>query len=508
MEELYLELMRIASPIGEPLTPEKRARDFIAELQGTPNGEEITVRGFLLLRKPPNAPKDAAYYLLSALSPSELRKLPSSAPRPYIVVRIGPETSIGGKFLSGSYVEVRGILEPYPWGNLRMIRALSLRSADYSDYWKDYREMALGPNEVEELIESSIYTNREFQLGLIYALYGSPPVLESPRGWSEGYELSILGQRGREGSLLTLWRILRFLYTSLPEELRFRKGKRSVFTDGFLDLDFKIFDPNGTPVRYYVPRTPGKVSRYAERMILAKKLAGMLALPKRASPTDGLSSRAETPFVFIPEEDERPYLENESMLRDYLPNLIVTIFVERERIKSLSTSGKLGETFQRKFEDWLMEKRNEYGWAFDVLTIPGGVFDVGIRYELSLRLLGSMARLDGKVRRSHLGRVKTLNDEILNDWMAVLSSMPQSELQRLLKLYRGYMPGDHRAAKALQLFRNLASTTFTGEVARETFRAELIRAGFSEEAAERIIETLVREGYLYEPSAGVLKLVR
>ena len=508
MEELYLELMRIERPMGEPLTPERRARDFIAELQRTPNGEEIIVKGFLMLRKPPNAPRDAVYYVLSALSPGELKNLPPRAPKPYVIVRVGHETSIGEKFLSGSYVEVRGILEPYPWGNLRMIRAISLRGVDYSDYWKEYQKMALSPEEVENIIEGSIYTNREFQLGLIYALYGSPPVLESPRGWSEGYELSILGQRGRESSLLTLWRILKFLYTNLPEELRFRKEKKSLLTDDFLDLDFKVFDPNGTPVRYYVPRTPGRISKAAERRLLAKKLAGMLALPKRANPTDDLSTRAETPFVFIPEEDERPYLENESLLRSYLPNLIVTIFVERERVSTLSTSGKLGETFQRKFEDWLMEKRNEYGWTFDVLTIPGGVFDVGMRYELSLRLLGSMARLDGKLKRSHLGRVKTLNDEILNDWMTVLSSMPQSELQKLLKLYRGYMPGDHRAAKALQLFRDIASTTLSGAVTRETFRAELLKAGFSEGAAERIIETLIREGYLYEPSAGVLKLVR
>jgi len=508
MEDPYLELIRISRPIGEPLTPERRAKDFITELQRRHNGEEVTIRGFLILRKPPNAPRDAAYYLLSALSPSDLKSLPSRAPRPYVVVRIGPETRISEKLLSGSYVEVRGILDSYPLGNLRMLRALSLRSAEYSDYWKEYRNLALSPSEVQELIEGSIYTNREFQLGLIYALYGSPPVLESPRGWSEGYELSILGQRGRESSLLALWKILKFLYTNLPEELRFRKGQKSTFEDEFLDIDFKIFDPNRTRVRYYTPRTPKRISKAAERMITTKKIVGMLALPKKADPTDNLSSRAETPFVFIPEEDERPYLDKESLLKRYLPNLIVTVFLEREKVTALSTSHGLGKTFQRQFEDWLMEKRNEYGWLFDVLTIPGSVFDVGTRYELSLRLLGSMARLEGELRKSHIRNVKALNDEILNDWMTVLSALPQSELQRLIKLYKGYVPKDRKMAKALQLFRDIASTTFTGEVTREAFKRELLRAGFSEGSAEQVIETLVREGYIYEPSAGALKLVR
>lgn len=508
MSDPYLELMETLRPGREPLSAERRARDFQMEIQRIPNGEEIVLRGFLLLRKPPNAPRDAAYYLLSPLSPSDIKSLSHGSPRPYVVLRIDSRSLIKAKFLSGSYVEVKGIADSYPWGNLRMLRVLSLWSVEYSRYWKEYRDVALRPNEVEDLIAGSIYTNHEFQLGLIYALYGSPPVLESSRNWSEGYEFTVLGYGGRKSSLLTMWRILKFLYSLFPPELRFKRDKGDVLVDEFLDLDFTVFDPNNTPVRYYVSQSPGKVGKSAEKAILSKKVVGLLPLPRKADPRDIMTGKAETPFVSIPDEDERPYLENGEKLRRYLPNLIATVFIERERISTISTSDRVSKTFQRKFENWLVEKRDEYGWMFDVLTISGSVFDVGTRYELSLRLLGSIARLRGGLKRSHIGRVKAIKDEILNDRMAVLSSISQSDLQRLLRNYRGYVPHDRRTAKALQIFRDLAYTTPGGDVERAEFEGELLMAGFTEESAKRIVDALIREGYIYEPSAGRLKLVR
>ncbi|WP_029550970.1 hypothetical protein [Thermococcus zilligii] len=508
MMDPYQELLTLLREEKEPLTPERKVREFQESIQRAANGDETTISGFLILRKPPNAPNDAAYYLLSPISPSELSSTPPGSLRAYVALRIDEKSLIAGGFLSGSYVEVRGIVDAYPWGNMRMIHVTSLRSISYADYWKRYREMALKPEEVEDLISGSIYASRDFQLGLIYGLYGSPQVLESPRAWGEGYEFSVLGYKGKENGVITLWRILKFLHSLLPAELRFKKERREKLVDEFLDLDFTFFNPNDTSLQYYVPHSPVKISKAAENAILQKKTVGLLSLPKRAHPLDDIIGRAETPFVFIPGEDERPYLERGETLRRYIQNLIVTVFLERERVSAISASEGIGEAFRRSFEEWLMEKRDEYGWKFDLLTIPGGVFDVGTRYELSLRLLGSIARLEGNARKSHIKTVRLMNDEILNDWMAVLSSLPQSEVQRLLRNYRGYIPSDKRVAKALEVFRDIESTTLGGDVSRVEFEEALVRAGFDRGAAVETVKRLISEGYLYEPIAGKLRLVR
>ncbi len=509
MNDPYMELMDLVRwERKPPLTPELRVREFQDSLQRAKNGDEVSLWGFVILRKPPWAPKDAAYYLLSPLSPGELRKLKVNSPRPYVVLRIDERTAIGGSLSSGSYVEVKGVLDSFPWGTLRMVRALRISAADYSDYWRDYSWMALSRREVEELIEGTVYAGRDFQLGLTYALYGSPKLLESPRSWGEGSEFSVLGYKGREAGVLSLWHILRFIHSLFPWELQFRKEKRTSYVDPFLDIDFTLLNPNGSGVSYYTPRSPGKVSGYARKFLLSKSITGLLPLPRRAHPRDELAGKAETPFVFIPSEDERPYLEKNSEFIRLFPNLLATIFIERERVGVISASDSLGQRFRRKFEDWIIEKRNEYGWKFDVLTVPGGVFDVGTRYELSFRLLGSMGRLEGTIRKSLLRDVETINDEIVNDWMAIVSSMPQSELDRLIKEYHDYIPSDRRAARALEVFRDIASTSLTGDVSRGEFRDALVRVGFGEESTERIIESLIREGYIYEPLAGKLRLVR
>ncbi|NJF24903.1 hypothetical protein [Thermococcus sp. Bubb.Bath] len=509
MNDPYVELMELVRWERKPsLTPELRVKEFQESLQRAKNGDEVSLRGFVILRKPPWAPKDAAYYLFSPLSPGELRELKENVPRPYVVLRIDEGTVINGRLSSGSYVEVKGVLDSFPWGTLRMIRVLGMSAVDYSDYWKDYSWMALSRREVEELIESTIYAGRNFQLGLTYALYGSPRLLESPRSWGEGSEFSVLGYEGREAGILSLWHILRFIHSLLPWELQFRKERRTSYVDPFLDIDFTLFNPNGSGVSYYTPRSPGKVSNYARKFLLSKSITALLPLPRKARPRDELAGKAEIPFVFIPSEDERPYLEKNSEFMRLFPNLLATIFMERERVGVVSASDSLGQRFRRKFEDWIIDKRNEYGWRFDVLTVPGGVLDVGTRYELSFRLLGSMGRLEGAIRKSLIRNVENINDEIVNDWMTIVSSMPQSELDKLIKEYHEYIPSDRRAARALEVFRDIASTSLTGDVGRDEFRDALVRAGFGGGSTEKIIESLIREGYIYEPLAGKLRLVR
>jgi len=502
----YLELMGLLrKPSDRALTPEGRARDFLMELRDLRISEETELRGFLLMRRPPNAPDDGVYYILSGLPPSELN---STRLKPYLIVKITEKTRLKGRIHSGAYTEVRGTIWPYPWGTIKMIDALEMRVCDYSDYWLEYRNFALSPREVQSLIEDTVYAERSFQRGILYSLYGSAPLLESVRGWGEGSEFSVFGEKGKERGVKDLWRVVRSIFLSLPAEVRLRKGKRSAVEDDFLGLDFTVFNPLQGDIRYYVPGNPLRPSKWALSLVSRKKAIGLLPLPEKADVTSELPKDAETPLVFIPEEDERPYLERSDELRELAPNLMATIFLERERIGGISAFHGEGEKFKKRFERWLEKKRSEYGWKFDLLTIPGSVLDLNRRYELSFRLLGSAGRFRGRVDVGTMKEVMELNEEIVNDWMVILEETPQSELQRLLERYRGYMPSDRRAAKALETLRDLAAASASGEVPVEAFRAELMGRGFSAEWAERVIKALISEGYAYEPVAGILKLVR
>jgi hypothetical protein len=512
MNDPYAELFGLLQ-VGErkePLTPERRAKEFLLELQRIKNGDEVLITGFIILRMPPNAPRDAVYYIVSALPPGELGRLSKSSPRPYAIIRIDEETRIEGRLRSGSYVEIRGLADTYPWGSLRLIRALSIKPLSYSDYWKSYREYALTPLEVEELLSTTVYISESFREGLLYSLYGGTPLLESPREWGEGSEFSVFGHRGREAELITLWRILRVIHSSFPWELQFRKERRMGYSDPFLDIDFTIFNPNDTQFRYYTPGSPTKVSRFARKAIEAKRAVGLLPIPKRANPLDRLVSVAEVPLVFIPREDERPYLQDTRELSKLMPNLIATIFLERAKYGSVSIREKPVGKLREKFEEWLIEKRSEYGWKFDALTIPGAVFDVRSRYELTVRLFGSIGRFRGRLGKGEIRRAMEINEEALNDWMVVMDSLPQTELQKLLNLkeYRSYMPADRGVAKALEVFRDIEATTLREDVSRKEFIRALIKVGFSEGWAEETLERLIREGYLYEPARGKLRLVK
>jgi hypothetical protein len=90
----------------ESLDPDERARRFQLEIQRLRNGEEAELEGFFIARKPPYAPGDAAYYLLSPLPPGELRIW--RKPKPYVVLRI-TESSRVDSVTSGAYVRVRGV---------------------------------------------------------------------------------------------------------------------------------------------------------------------------------------------------------------------------------------------------------------------------------------------------------------------------------------------------------------------------------------------------------------
>ncbi|WP_456365484.1 hypothetical protein [Thermococcus sp.] len=503
-EDLEL-LSLLRKPSDRALTPERRARDFLMTLRELRTGEEAELRGFLLLRRPPNAPDDGVYYVLSGLPPSELK---STRLKPYLVVKVTEKTRLKGRIRSGAYTEVSGVIQPYPWGTIKMIEALKIRARDYGDYWLEYRNFALSPREVQSLIEDTVYAEKSFQRGILYSIYGSAPLLESVTGWGEGSEFSVFGERGKESGIKDLWRVARSILLSLPEEVRLKKGKRSAIEDDFFGLDFTVFNPMQGDIRYYVPGNLLRPSRWALSLISRKKAIGLLPLPEKADVTSALSKNAETPLVFIPGEDERPYLERSYELRELSPNLMATVFLERERIGVISAFHGEGEKFRRRFERWLERKRNEYGWKFDLLTIPGSVLDLNRRYELSFRLLGSTGRFRGRVDSGAVREVVELNEEIVNDWMVVLEETPQSELQRLLDRYRGYVPSDRRAAKALEILRDLAATSPSGEVSVKAFRVELLRRGFSAEWAEGVIKSLVSEGYAYEPVAGILKLVR
>ncbi|ASJ00463.1 hypothetical protein [Thermococcus gorgonarius] len=512
MSDPYLELVGLLGihERKEPLSAERRAREFLKHLQELKPGDEATVRGFLLLRIPPNAPKDAVYYILAPLPPGELRKAGYQFPRAYAVVRIDDKTEIKGRLSSGSYVEVKAIVDAYPWGNLKLLRALRVSTLQYSQYWAQYRDLMLKPKEVEELIDETVHTTKSFRDALLYSIYGGTPLLESPTGWGEGSEFSLLSSRKREVGLVTMWRILRVVHSLFPWELQLRKERKLQYSDPFFDLDFTVINPNQEPFRYYVPGSPLRISKFAQRALEGKNAIGLLSLPKRASPVDGLVSMAELPFVFIPQEDERPYLQDTKLLSKFMPNLIATIFIERERYGSVSIRDSEVEILRRKFEEWLIEKREEYGWKFDVLTIPGAVLDIRRRYELTLRLFGSVGRFRGRLGRNEVRTVMEVNEEILNDWMVVVDSLPQSELQKLLSLkeYRLYLPADRRIAKALEIFRDIEATTLSGEVDRVEFLDALLKFGFSREWAERTLERLIKEGYIYEPARGKLKLVR
>ena len=480
----------------EALDASHRVREFLRRMQRLRTGDEVEVRGFLVLRKPPNAPSDAVYYLLSPLSPSELKE---SGIKPYAVLRVTPYTNVSERLRSGDYVSVRGIADSYPLGNMRMLHVIEIRGQDYSHYWESFEGMALSGREIEGLIRDTIYANRQLEDTIVYSLFGSPFTLLSP-DWGEGVVLSAI--KDSTGIVKPLWLGLRYLTRLFPRELLLRKDGRIDVVDEELDLDFRLHLPE-SPVRYYVPGSVkllrgGGVPKWVERRFLRKEAVFLTPGVGRADPTAELPTLSEAPFLLT----ERVGFERNGELERLAGNLVASIFIQRSRLGALSNES-VGY-YRRKFEEWLRRERSEYGEKFDALRLSGRVFDTGLRMRLGLRLMGAMARLEGRERRIFVSRVMAINTEIVDLWM---NELPPALIMRLVEDYERYVSGDRRANEALRIFMDMSTTRENGEVTRNEFLRALMEYGFRRRDALELIEKLLSAGYVYEPFPGRLKLV-
>ncbi|ALM75242.1 hypothetical protein [Thermococcus barophilus] len=502
MEDYVFKLLRFAGR-REKLTPAKRVRDFQSKIQNLKNGEPVEVQGFLLLRQPPYAPKDALYYILSPLSPSELKK---AGLRAYLVLRITEKSKVNARFRSGEYVKVSGIIDSYPYGNLRMIHVESLESANYSDYWLEYEEMALSKRELEDLFMKTIYANYDLEKAVIYSLFASPIIVGTKKNWGEGVTFSVF--KNEQKIILSVWETVRYLYSLFPMELHLRKDNKDSFVDPELDLDFVLFNPNNTNLKYYVPYNKKILSKEIPAPNWAveyfENKNAVFLTPKRyslLSPDDPLAYSSETPFIL----SEPIGYERNKELEELIPNVIITIFKEREKITSLSAGDEIMQKFRDRFERWIMKNRHEYGEKFDALMIKGMIFETNTRYLLSAHILGSIGRFKGKIDTGIIHDVLLINQEILDLWM---NELPEKVILSAVETYERYISGDKRANTALNIFMDLEATSLDGTVSREEFYTALLEYGFKEAYAKEIIERLIAEGHLYEPFFGKLKMIK
>ncbi|WP_297508953.1 hypothetical protein [Thermococcus sp.] len=492
MEEILSLLRR-----PRPLSPDERARRFQIEVQGWKNGDEVEVGGFFIARKPPYAPDDAAYYLLSPLPPGELKEW--KKPKPYVVLRI-TESSRVDALRSGDYVKVRGIADAYRWGTLRMIHVISMKREDYSDYWKDFREYALTGEEIEELFSSTIDAPYDMLKGLVYSFLNAPTLIGSNLTWSEGTTFSTI----KDGSVVySAWEALKYIYSILPPEMRLRRERWDWATDDFLDLDFRLHDPNGG-TKYYVPSRMDMLVREIPAPVWARKhfiekSATFLTPRAVLKASDSVARLSEVPFIL----SEPIAYERNRELERLVPNLIATLFLAEQRVPSLNLAEL--KDYRVRFEAFLARNRREYGEIFEAMKIRGMVFETGLRYQLGARLLGSMARFKGRLTRPLVSDVILILQEILDLWV---SELPERERTTLLRTYRHYVGRDKRLSVALSIFTDIEATSSDGTVKRTEFLRALREYGFTEEMAREIIEHFIAEGYLYEPIAGKLRLVR
>ncbi len=482
--------------LRHPLNPSLRARDFIRKVQSTRIGDYAELTGFLIMRKPPMAPQDAIYYLLSPLSPSDFGR---SDIKPYVVLRIDQNTKIKGRIRSGDHVRVWGFMDSYPLGTIRMIHTVEMEGRDYSLYWEDYRDMALSREEIEELLRGTIYANRQLEDSIVYSLFGSPfsPLFS---GWGEGVSVSAV--KDSESAVRSLWMGLRYIIRILPDELVLRRNRKIELADEELDMDFILRFPE-SPVKYYVPGSlkllkGREIPKWLEGKFTGKRAVFLTPRFGKPDPLSVLSSMSEAPFLLY----ESVGFEKNREMEELAGNLIVSIFLHRSKVETLSPESL--ELYRMKFEDWLHREHVEYGEKFDALRVSGRIFDTGMRMKLGLRLFGAMARLEGRERRSFISRVLSINTELVDLW---INELPASVMMKLIKDYEKYVSGDRRANEALRIFMDMSSTREEGEVTREEFLTALIRYGFKRRDAEETIDRLLGAGYLYEPFPGKLRLV-
>jgi len=244
------------------------------------------------------------------------------------------------------------------------------------------------------------------------------------------------------------------------------------------------------------------------RLVLQETASAVARVASRiVGPTPwgaALARISETPFVLVHSE-EKPYFEENREFLQLIPNLIVTVFVQRER--HLSLDREEVRTVEEELLRWLRESREDYGDPFRALTAPEGLMNVGIRVKLGRRVFGAITRFSGRATKRAAKEVRLINEAIVNDWMVVLKDHPD-EMIRLLREYERYVPGDVRAQRALEILHDLSSVSPRGEVTREEFISELVKAGFSREDALELTERFIATGYVYEPFPGKLRPIR
>lgn len=136
------------------------------------------------------------------------------------------------------------------------------------------------------------------------------------------------------------------------------------------------------------------------------------------------------------------------------------------------------------------------------------IFETNTRYLLSLRLLGSMARFEGKINTGIISDVINMNQEIVDMW---INEIPEREMLKVLETYEKYVERDFRNKRlemALRVFLDLEATSIDGFVSREEFYNALVEYGFKPSYAREVIESLIADGYLYEPVIGKLKMIK
>ncbi|AFL95725.1 hypothetical protein CL1_1526 [Thermococcus cleftensis] len=506
MEGEILELLGLERA-REPLSPGKRLREFQKRIQSLKNGDEVEVAGFLIGRKPPGAPLDGAYYLLSPIPPSELASLGKSEFRTYLVIRATEMTEMKGEVRPGSHVLVRGITDAYPWGNLRMVHAKEIEGRDYSDYWRDYSEFALSGREVGELFENTVYLRDDMRKALIYSLFGVPYTpLPETRSWGEGFGYTVY-RYGEGTGLLALWKALKYFYKGLPWEVRLSRKRVIETEDPLLGIDFRLGNPNGSDVKYYTPLTKKALSalpKWVEPFLTGKRSVGLIPENREPNPRDALARISETPFVLVPWE-EKPYFEESREFRQLLPNLLVTVFLHRAKVTSLG--GEVMREFRERYIELREWGRREYGREFEVLSVPSSFLNNRTRYVLDARLFGAVSRFRGKPGRRVVREVVGISEAIINDWAVVIKENPEI-LISLEREYERYVPRDVRAQRALMLIYDIAATSTEGEMTAEEVVRTLVSRGFSRTDALELLERFIKTGYLYEPFPGKLKLVR
>ncbi|CAB49483.1 minichromosome maintenance protein MCM [Pyrococcus abyssi] len=479
------------------LRPEKRVKRFLEEIRS----DYVKVRGFLLLRRPPcEVPWKYVEYLLSPLSPSELEKTKLKA---FAVVRITDSTEISGGIRSGGFVEVEGSVEPYPCGNMRVINARRISSVEYSKYW-ELKEYELSRREIKSILVSALSAPTEVQDSFLYSLFGSPKVLDNPLGWDEGYSLSIIN--GKLKVVKSFAEFYRKFYEMLPRELRLEKETSWEFSDDFLGIDFKVFDPNGG-LKYYAPsvkmiRRSVPIPRWAFNSFKLKRAVYLVPKFSRPEVTDILPSLSETPFII-----SEPLGFELDEIEKHLSNILATVFVKRNDLPVLNPVSEEVQKLRLKFEAMLWKKRMEYGEdTIDALLSLDGVFHVEKRYFLSVNLLGSMGRSTGRVTKSFIFEVVNIDEELIDMW---LNEIGKKALQEYVERYkRLYITEDSKVQRVFQLLLDLQSTSISGVISKEEIFEAGKEIGFSESTIAMAIEKLKARGDIYEPRIGFYKVIK